>query len=191
MKSNPNGRIRFLNKFSRKSYKTKKKKEILPFHLISPPKFRPRCVLSLSLSLLRSFSLEVPWSFFYLSALLHAPESFYFSFLFAFLTPKNVVVSWNEVDTKKENNFHLVLEFISSFGFLGFLRVKTKPRREFPNRIFLWCYLKMPPHRSKSEKNDGMAKHLRRDPYEVLGVSRNSKDQEIKSAYRKMALKYV
>ncbi|XP_048318893.1 chaperone protein dnaJ 16 [Ziziphus jujuba] len=47
----------------------------------------------------------------------------------------------------------------------------------------------MPAHRSKSEKQDS-AKPLRRDPYEVLGVSRNSNDQEIKSAYRRMALKY-
>ncbi|KAI3729461.1 hypothetical protein L6452_18121 [Arctium lappa] len=30
----------------------------------------------------------------------------------------------------------------------------------------------------------------RRDPYEVLNVSRDSSDQEIKSAYRKLALKY-
>ncbi|CAI9785182.1 unnamed protein product [Fraxinus pennsylvanica] len=44
-------------------------------------------------------------------------------------------------------------------------------------------------HRSKGEKNDG-EKQLRRDPYEVLGINRNSTDQEIKSAYRKMALKY-
>ncbi|CAA2969937.1 Hypothetical predicted protein [Olea europaea subsp. europaea] len=47
----------------------------------------------------------------------------------------------------------------------------------------------MPGHRSKTEKNDG-EKQLRRDPYEVLEVNRNSTDQEIKSAYRKMALKY-
>ncbi|KAK1321317.1 Chaperone protein dnaJ 15 [Acorus calamus] len=31
---------------------------------------------------------------------------------------------------------------------------------------------------------------VRRDPYEVLSVSRDSSDQEIKTAYRKLALKY-
>ncbi|KAK9119610.1 hypothetical protein Scep_017703 [Stephania cephalantha] len=47
----------------------------------------------------------------------------------------------------------------------------------------------MPGISPKSEKNDA-AKPQRRDPYEVLGVSRNSADQEIKSAYRKMALNF-
>lgn len=32
---------------------------------------------------------------------------------------------------------------------------------------------------------------IRRDPYEVLSVSKDSTDQEIKTAYRKLALKYV
>lgn len=32
---------------------------------------------------------------------------------------------------------------------------------------------------------------IRRDPYEVLNVSRHASDQDIKSAYRKLALKLV
>ncbi|KAJ6847755.1 chaperone protein dnaJ 16-like [Iris pallida] len=50
--------------------------------------------------------------------------------------------------------------------------------------------------RSGDKKGDGAAaaanggrQQQRRDPYEVLCVPRNSTDQEIKSAYRRMALK--
>jgi DnaJ-domain-containing protein 1 len=47
----------------------------------------------------------------------------------------------------------------------------------------------------KAEKGDSAAAdgaaEQRRDPYEVLGVGRNATEQEIKSAFRRMALKYV
>ncbi|KAJ6833679.1 chaperone protein dnaJ 16-like [Iris pallida] len=43
---------------------------------------------------------------------------------------------------------------------------------------------------STAAAGDGGGGQQRRDPYEVLGVARNSTDQEIKSAYRRMALKY-
>lgn len=49
---------------------------------------------------------------------------------------------------------------------------------------------RMPAHKSKSEKREDSSP-LRRDPYEVLGVNKYSTDQEIKTAYRKLALKYV
>lgn len=45
----------------------------------------------------------------------------------------------------------------------------------------------------KGEKGDSAAAACaaaqRRDPYEVLGVGRNATEQEIKSAFRRMALK--
>lgn len=43
---------------------------------------------------------------------------------------------------------------------------------------------------SGSKVEGSSAPVLRRDPYEVLNVSRDSSDQEIKTAYRKLALKY-
>ncbi|WZZ13539.1 hypothetical protein YC2023_106628 [Brassica napus] len=47
----------------------------------------------------------------------------------------------------------------------------------------------MPTHTS-SEKEVAGEDELRRNPYEVLGIPSNSTDQEIKSAYRRMALRF-
>lgn len=49
----------------------------------------------------------------------------------------------------------------------------------------------MTTHRtSEEEKEVAGEDELRRNPYEVLGIPRNSTDQEIKSAYRRMALRF-
>lgn len=61
------------------------------------------------------------------------------------------------------------------------------------HRLFIRERMPPPGFSSKPEKKgEAAAKHQqqRRDPYEVLGVARNSTDQEIKSSYRRMALKY-
>lgn len=43
--------------------------------------------------------------------------------------------------------------------------------------------------KSERKSKGGAEKSIRKDPYEVLGLSRGSTDQEIKSAYRRLALK--
>lgn len=42
---------------------------------------------------------------------------------------------------------------------------------------------------SDSKLEGPLAPLVRRDPYEVLSVARDASDQEIKTAYRKLALK--
>ncbi|KAM0988288.1 hypothetical protein ACFX13_012492 [Malus domestica] len=87
-----------------------------------------------------------------------------------------------ELQTMHQDRFslHLFCLFLSALSCkaLGWICMENQP-----------SISKMPGNRSKSEKQEA-EKQLRRDPYAVLGLNRNSTDQEIKSAYRKMALKY-
>ena len=60
------------------------------------------------------------------------------------------------------------------------------PQKNSKRQIgFVW---NMPTH--TSEKEVAGEDELRRNPYEVLGIPSNSTDQEIKSAYRRMALRF-
>lgn len=45
------------------------------------------------------------------------------------------------------------------------------------------------PSSRSDRREDANKQQQRRDPYDVLGVARNATEQEIKSAYRRLALK--
>jgi len=65
-----------------------------------------------------------------------------------------------------------------------FLRAEEEKRRQSEGQVGGEMDSK------KTESTSAPPPVLRKDPYEVLSVSRDSTDQEIKSAYRKLALKY-
>lgn len=66
-----------------------------------------------------------------------------------------------------------------------FLRAEEEKRRQSEGQVGGEMDSK------KTESTSAPPPVLRKDPYEVLSVSRDSTDQEIKSAYRKLALKYA